>query len=207
MEELKELIICPRCGTLHKRVKLSSPKESARCWKCNKLLYRGCQGLEYKLLSFTFTALILFILANLFPIVEIDIGGGIKSRMVLLEALLFLYKQGFLFISLFGLLVLEIFPLMTILALFLFSLFVVFRVDKELARKALIVAGRLSEWNMVDIFFISILVAMVKIYEYAYIDFGVAFWSMAFFVILSIYLFRYLGIPMMWELWERKFEV
>ncbi|NPA04435.1 MAG: hypothetical protein GXO61_06190 [Epsilonproteobacteria bacterium] len=205
MEDLKNLVICPRCGSLHKRIKLSSPKESARCWRCNKLLYRGYKGLEYQLLSFTFTALILFTLANLFPIVEIDIGGGVKSRMVLLEALLFLYKQGFLFISLFGLLVLEVFPLITILSLFLFSLFVVLGTHKEGAKKALIVAGRLSEWNMLDIFFISILVAMVKIYEYAYIDFGVAFWSMAFFVGIEIYLFRYIKLSQMWDLWEQKF--
>jgi uncharacterized paraquat-inducible protein A len=59
---------------------------------------------------------------------------------------------------------------------------------------------------MLDIFFVSVLVAMVKMYEYATILFGAAFWAMAFVVALELYLFRYIGIEQIWQVWEDRFD-
>ena len=203
MLELRKLIICPRCGALHIKRRLA-PEEVACCSVCDERLMRSCVGVEYKVVAFSFTALIFFVIANLFPIVSIDIGG-LDSSMRLYEAIYRLFQEGFVVIAFFSFLVLELYPALLMIALLLFGVSMIVGA-KEASRSILQAIGTLEGWSMVDIFFVSILVAMVKVYEYASIEFGIAFWSMALFVAIEIYLVRFIGTQTLWEAWERRFD-
>ncbi len=203
MQDWKRVIICPQCGALHKKPKLKA-KEIACCARCGRRLLRGDEGLEYRLFAFSFAAIVFFVISNLFFIVSIDIGG-ISASMRLLEAIWRLFEDGYVLIAFFSLLVLEIYPLLLMGALFISSLAMIVGLCR-LSWYGLLLASFLESWSMIDIFFVSILVAMVKIYEYAQITFGIAFWSLAIFVAIEIYLLRSIGMESFWEAWERRFE-
>ncbi|BCD61555.1 paraquat-inducible protein A [Nitratiruptor sp. YY08-26] len=199
MNNLKDLTICPRCQTLHKKLPLSK-KEEAHCANCNARLYKNYTDLPQRALALSLAALIFFAIATTFPIIQIDFAGSFSS-VNLLDAIWQLLHEGYIFMALFAFLVLFLFPLLLMGTLFIFSLLLVMK-KRVFAKWVLQFMTLLSRWSMLDIFFVSILVAMVKIYEYAHIHFGLAFWAMALFVLLEIYLTRYITIEQYWDKWE-----
>ncbi len=200
MDNLQDLIICPRCQTLHKKRPLQ-PKEEARCINCNAVLYRYIPHLLSRILALSMTALLCFLIAVNFPLVRIDLAGN-YATINLLDAIWQLLDKGYIFIAVFSFLVLFLFPLLLVGSLFLFAV-AVMRRKRAFAKILLQFITLLSRWSMLDIFFISILVALIKIYEYAHIYFGFAFWALACFVLLEIYLTRYITIEQYWDMWER----
>ncbi len=200
MKKEKDLLICPRCFTVHKKLPLSKRHE-ARCQRCNEVLLRGCDTLEWRVLALSISALIFLGLALAFPLVDIDLGG-VSSSLNMIDAISKLWGDGYLFIAIFALFVLVLFPLLLMGTLLIVSIAMILR-RKRLARNLLILATTLSHWSMLDIFFVSILVALVKIYEYAQIRFDIAFLALALFVFIEIYLTRYIKLEWYWERWER----
>ncbi len=201
----KNIILCPRCFTPHKKLPLA-PKEEARCVRCQALLYRYRSGLEYLLLTLSTLSLLCLLIANVSPLLRINFGE-LSARTLLLEAILSLFDKGFVFISFFSLLVLEVFPWLLMGTLSLFSILVLLRRGKVIAKGSLILVEIFRRWSMLDIFFIAILVAMIKVYQYAQIHFGVAFWALGIFVLLEIYVVKSIRIEELWELWERRYEM
>ena len=200
MQNEKELLICPRCFTLHKKPSLTKQDE-ARCRQCGKVLMRNVEGLEWRVLAFSISGLIFLLLALLFPLVDIDLAG-VKSSLNMIDAVIKLWESGQLFIALFAFLVLMLFPLLLIGSLLMVSIAMIARY-KRLARDLLVFATTLSHWSMLDIFFVSILVALIKIYEYAQIRFDSAFIALALFIAIEIYLTKYIKLEWYWERWEQ----
>ncbi len=201
----KDIILCPRCFTPHKKLPLA-PKEEARCVRCQALLYRYRAGLEYLLLILSTLSLLCLLIANVSPLLRINFGE-LSAHALLLEAILSLFDKGFVFISFFSLLVLEVFPWLLMGTLSLFATLVLLQRGKIIAKGSLILIEIFRRWSMLDIFFIAILVAMVKVYQYAQIHFGMAFWALGGFVLLEIYVIKSIRIEELWELWERRYEM
>ncbi|BCD67525.1 paraquat-inducible protein A [Nitratiruptor sp. YY09-18] len=180
--------------------------EAAYCATCESFLYSNDPLLLQKLFAFSLSALIFFTIANIYPIVAINISG-LQGELTLLEAILRLFDEEFVFVSFFSLLVLFIFPLLLMVLLFCYAFLMLFFPLCTLSKNILIAISVVRRWSMLDIFFIAILVALIKIYEYSSIYFGPAFWSLAIFIIIEIYLVRMQPIDMLWSIWEERCEV
>jgi paraquat-inducible protein A len=200
MDNLKKIVICHLCQTPHKKRRLR-PNEEARCVECDSLLYREYPDLFLRVFAFSLTGLIFFLLANVYPIVEIDLSG-LHAGTTLIGAIEELFTKGYILISLFSVLVLVLFPLFIFVSLLLFSLLMSFGKFSHFAKEILILVSYMKKWSMLDIFFIAILVAMVKIYQYGSIHFDIAFWSMGIVVLVEIYLTRYIPLDTLWDRWE-----
>ena len=202
MENPKELVICPVCQTLHKRLPLKEGEE-AHCVNCDTYLYSSLGGIEYKLLSYSFAGLLFFAIALLFPIVHISFGP-MQSEANLIEAIVSLFNAGYVIVAIFSFAVLVLYPFFVLFFSFLFALFVLTNA-KRATKRVLIALSLIYRWSMLDIFFVSILVAMVKIFEYAAIEFRVAFFAMLFVVLFEIYLSHFVKIENLWDYWEDRF--
>ncbi len=202
--ELKDLIICYKCQTLQKRRKLKKD-EVAKCVACETFLYKEYTDLKYRIFAFSLSGIIFLLIANFFPLVKINLAS-FESNLRLYEAILSIYHDGFILIAFFSLLVLVIFPLFLMILLFLFSLFLILNTNKTFAKKILILLGYVKPWSMLDIFFVALLVAMIKIFNYASIEFNIAFISMAIFIVIEIYLSSYIRVEMLWDMWEMNYK-
>jgi len=203
MQDLKDIVICHKCYKPHKRVRLQ-PKEEARCQRCDSLLYKSTVGLEYKIFSYSLTALILYSISMIYPVIDINLAGN-KSLLNIPQTILHLFENGYLLVSFFSLMVLVIFPLIVMFLLFLFSIFMIIRKNKALTKNILKLLEKFNHWSMLDIFFVSLLVAMVKIFDYALIEFDIAFISLVLFIIIELYLTRHIYIESLWDLWEERY--
>jgi len=66
-----------------------------------------------------------------------------------------------------------------------------------------VLLSRITPWSMADIFFISILVALVKLIAFGQIHIGIAFWALMVFVLIDIYITKNIQISEIWMLRKR----
>jgi len=148
--------------------------------------------------------LMLFAISMIYPVIDINLAGS-RSLLNIPETIFLLFESGYLLVSFFALMVLVIFPFIVMFLLFVFSIFVIIRKNSNLTKSILKLLESFTHWSMLDIFFVSILVAMVKIFDYALIEFDVGFVSLIFFIIIELYLTRHIYIESLWDLWEDRY--
>jgi len=202
--ELDKLVICKKCATLHKKIFLSG-KTKAICTTCHSTLYRKHEDLLNKSLALSITTLIFFITANLFPIVTIDFAGSIQS-ITLSSVFLTMFEKQFYFTGILSAFVIFLLPLTLIVNFIILLIFMKLKIKKNAVKKMLVLLSHLLPWNMIEIFLISILVAMVKLIGYAEIHFGISFWAMIMFVFIDMYMTKNISMIALWGMKERIYE-
>jgi len=203
-ERLERLIVCPKCHTLHQKVPLSHGK-SAVCKKCGKILYRYDVRTLERGLALSITGLILFVVANFFPLVKVDLLGH-EQHVTIISMIFSLFENGFYVVGITTAFLIFIFPLMILLIYILLSWLMITRRGYRLTKELLILLSKLLPWSMLDIYLVSILVALVKLVGYMQIHFGLSFWTLALFVLLDIYLGKSVHIGELWELRNRLYH-
>jgi paraquat-inducible protein A len=192
---MNKIVLCPKCNTPNLRKKLNK-NEIAVCSKCGKPLYKNIEGIQYLLFSFSFSAFLFFLIANLYPIIEIDIMGY-KGSFSILETIFYLYSKGYVFLSLFTFFTVFFFPLILIIVSFIFSFFLIIKIK---SKQLLIAIGVLKDFIYIDIFFVGILVSLVKVINYGDIILNIGFFAYIFVLIYFIYFFKYIDFNNYWDL-------
>ncbi len=201
---LDDLIICNKCNTLHKKVKL--PKGGvARCSECGNIMYRNISEAFAKGVAFSITALILYIVASIFPIIEVSIGG-VKNSLTIPQMIYTLFNEGYFVVGAIITTVLVITPLSVILSYLLLAILVKFKIFKSLSRHIISFLIISRDWEMIDIFAISILVALVKLFGYAEVSFGVSFVALILFVIVDIFFLKNIRPIEIWSYFNREYN-
>jgi len=201
-QELDNLIICKKCHTLHEKISLPN-KKKALCTKCNVVLYQEDKNIIDKTLALVLAAAISLIIAYQYTIVTINIQGLEKSLTVGSLFIVIMeneqYIVGVMFIFL-----IVIFPITIIFSMLTLLYLMKIKKAPYLTKRLLILLAHIRPWSMVDIFFISLLVAMVKLFDYAYIELGVSFIAFIFTLILDIIITKKVSF---YELWDKHTEI
>ena len=202
-DALDNFIICPQCYTLHEEVPIKDGTKAC-CSECGAILYRYDSKLIEHGLALSITGFIFFILANVFPLVKIEILGH-EQFITIPKTFISLFESGFFIVGLICSFLIFIFPLMIFsINMLLFTLLKMKRGEK-LSRELLVLLSHITPWSMSDIFLISILVAMVKLIGYAQINMGISFWALLVFVLLDLYITKSIHVSEIWMLRKRIF--
>ena len=176
------LLACPECDALQ----LVPRKEAAtyRCPRCGAVVYRAVPGRLGQALALCLAAIVCFVLANSFPIVAIEAAGD-SVDATLIGAARALEAQQMDLVAIVVILTTVIVPcidLFCTLALLLFA-----RARHPSPALALLFRTResLRPWNMVEIFVLGSLVAIVKLGSLASVILGTGIWSLGAFIVLS----------------------
>ncbi len=200
-DALDNLIICHQCYTLHEEIPIKDGSKAC-CSVCGGILYRYDNRLIDHGLALSITGLIFFILANVFPLVQIDILGS-EQYITIPKTIFSLFESGFYVVGMICAFLIFIFPLMIFaINLILFTLLKFERGDLW-TKDLLILLSHITPWSMTDIFLISILVALVKLIGYAQIHMGISFWALAVFVLIDLYIVKRLHLSEVWMLRKR----
>jgi paraquat-inducible protein A len=202
-EELDDIIICQKCFTIHKIVEIKDGSK-ALCSECKNILYRYDSNLAKKGLALSITAFIFLLIANIFPLVMVNILGN-ESYITISKTFLMLFDSGFFIVGFMVMSLIFLFPfIITILYMIIFFL-LYFKIGKRLSRDILILISHIEPWSMAEIFLVSILVSLVKLIGYAQIHIGVSFWALILYIIFDIYITKSIRIYELWSLRERVF--
>jgi len=203
-KKLDRLIMCQKCQTLHDKVDIPQGK-SATCSNCGKILYHHDNHIVSRGLALSITGIILFFVANLFPLVKVELFGHIQ-HVTIVSMILSLLQNDFYIVGIVVSFLIFIFPLLILLIYFAFMLMILTNRGKEQTKELLILLYKLLPWSMVEIYVVSILVALVKLIGYMEIHFGLSFWALILFMILDVYLGKSLNIGELWELRRRRYH-
>ncbi len=201
-DELDHYIICHKCHTLHKEVAIKDGSK-ALCSKCRMVLYRKDSRLIELGLALSITGLVFFILANLFPLIKIDILGT-ETFITIGSMVVSLAQSGYYLVGLVVLYLIIIFPLMIFLLYITIFLLMKFQAHEYVVKRLLILLAKIQPWHMSDIFLVSILVAAVKLFAMAQIHMGISFWTLFIFVLIDVYITKNIHLG---ELWAFKREI
>ncbi len=183
MEEVPDLIACEGCDAVYQRASLR-PRELAQCPRCGAELERHAGGLQHRLLPLTLASLILFLIANLFPIVEIQLQG-LGSQTTLAGAVVMLQAERMSLVALLVLATTLLFPLLQLLIL-AYLMVPLSRRRRPLGFALLVrLVQMLRPWGMIEVFLLGVLVAIIKLSGMATVVLGPALWA---FVALTVLL-------------------
>ena len=183
MVELPDVVVCEGCDAVWRKPRLR-PREVARCPRCATELARHAGGQRQRILPLAVASLILFALANLFPIVEIELRG-LRSQTTLLGAVIALTGEGMSEVALLVLATTLLFPLLQ-LCILLYLLLPVARGRRPPGFALLVrIMQSLRPWGMIEVFLLGVLVAIVKLSSMATVVAGPALWA---FVVLTVLL-------------------
>ncbi|HAP25735.1 MAG TPA: paraquat-inducible membrane protein A [Achromobacter sp.] len=182
------LIECEHCASIYRRHQLE-PGETANCARCGAVLWRYSGLTLSNWLALAITALIVFGVANAYPVASMSVQGMVQQAS-LLDSISITWRQGHWLVS-----------IMTGLAGFalpLLQLTVLLWVLVPLSRgrepadfhAAMRLLGVLRPWCMVPVFLLGVLVAVVKLAGMAAVSPGIGLGAFGILTVLLTILGR-----------------
>jgi paraquat-inducible protein A len=179
-------IACRICGQLQVLPKLS-PGFSATCCRCGSLLAEHKTDPIRRTLALTVAALILYLPANIYPILLMD-WHGVYSENTVWQGCVRLYQSGEWLVAsvvLFASIVIPMIKLLGLLFLVAASKFNLSMWRKQRYRIYRFIEV-IGPWAMLDVFLLSILVALVKLGQLATILPGPGLLAFTALVVLTL---------------------
>jgi len=169
------LVACRECDLLLREIDLA-PGKSAVCCRCGATLYRNTPDSLDRTLALTLAAAILFLIANYYPIMGIDMQGN-RNATNLLGAVSSLWDQHMHMVSTLVFVTTILVP--TLELCMLLFLLLPLKLDQHPPGIPLVlrVLQGIKPWGMVEVFMLGILVALVKLTDSSRIIPGIALWS------------------------------
>jgi paraquat-inducible protein A len=155
-----ELVICSYCDTVHRRVEVAVRK-TMRCVTCDSPLYRGNADLG-AMLAVTLTAATAFAIANALPLLTLT-SQGHQTRATLWRAIVASYDSQLPVVAAALSLTLLVAPTVE-LGLLLWVLVPLCLRTRPLGfAQAMWILRALRPWRMMEVFFLGVVVAAVKL--------------------------------------------
>jgi paraquat-inducible protein A len=199
MKSFPNLIACEHCDAIYRRPVLAVG-EAARCETCAAPLYRHARLDIDGWLALTVTALVVYVLANACPLIQVSFRG-LHNEATLWRSAMALASGPITLIAVPAALTVIAVPLLQMLLL----AWVLLHARKgrrapgfRMAMKALV---RLRPWSMLEVALIGILVSVIKLAGFLHVIPGVGLWSIG---VLTVLLALIAGpdTRLLWELTE-----
>lgn len=168
---------CPECDLIQGKADMPE-RGVALCVRCGADLYRKIPNSVQRTLAFTVTALLLFVLANSFPLMELELQGT-RNASTLLGAVHALFDQRLGAVGMLVLATTVLVPLIEMSAVL--YLLLPLRAGRRARGYALVyrLTQVVQPWGMIEVFMLGVLVSVVKLSTVATVIPGIALWSFA----------------------------
>src|SRR5258708_11967465 len=172
MTTTHSLIACPECDTLQRAIALPEGAV-AQCALCATPLYRNKPHTVEHTLAFFMRAAILFVIANLHPMLSLE-AQGLRTTTTLLGASQALFNHGETLLAILVFMTTILFPGVEI-ATMIYMLGALHRVHvPRLMRLAFRVVEAVRPWGMIQVLMLGTLVSLVKLSHIAAVFPGTA---------------------------------
>jgi paraquat-inducible protein A len=193
------LLVCHHCDTVYRRRALARG-EVARCRRCDAELERHQRLNEDALLALVLAALIIFVQANIWPIVTLGLNGQQVSA-TLWGIVLAMWRDSSVLVALLVAATLFFFPLLDLTLLGWLLWFARRGRRAPGFRRAMVTLHYLGPWTMSEVFVIGVMVAMVKAHVYFDVTPDAGIYSYAALMLL-ITVFSGVDLRPLWDIGE-----
>ena len=176
MTKTHTLIACRECDCLQREVPLP-PGGVAQCMRCGAQLYRNKPASVERTLAFFAGATILFLVANIYPLLSLE-TQGMRVTTTLFGAAEALYATGDTSLAILVFVFTILFPAVEIAAM----IYMLGALERGFVPRARPVVFRAVEavrpWGMIEVFMVGTLVSLVKLSHIASVIPGVALFAL-----------------------------
>ena len=168
----RQAIACGVCGQVHART-APAAGVTQRCCRCRAVLERGIgQSLSFTA-AFALAALLLYVPANVFPILNLELYGA-YSESTVWDGVHTFYRDGDYLMAGIVLMASIVVPAMKLLAIFFLVVTTAIGSGRwRLFRTRLFTTVEsIGRWAMLDVFVLSIWVAVVKLGSLGHVSVG-----------------------------------
>lgn len=185
---METLVACRTCG-LSQRMEKLRPGMTAECCRCGSILYERKADSLRRTAAFTLAALIFYVPANIYPILRMQSYGAYSDSTVY-DGCVKLFQDGQWVVAVIVFLASILIPLFKLLGLFFLVVTARFRSARKRPERTWVlrIIRVIGPWAMLDVFLLSVLVALVKLEPIAAVRAGpglLAFTSVVALTILA----------------------
>lgn len=200
MRTFPHLIVCRDCDTVYRRPRLA-PGDTARCETCEATLHGARHPNVDGWLALTVTAGIVFAIANVCPLIRVDLHG-LHSEATLWQSVMALAHGASAPIAVPTALAVVVVPFLQIALLAWVLAYA--RAGRQAPgfATAMRLLAALQPWSMVEVALLGVLVSIVKLSGVLKVVPGVGIWAMAASMVLITLIARS-DLQQLWDLTER----
>jgi paraquat-inducible protein A len=193
------LISCKNCEKVYTRENYSEFK----CIRCGHTVRRRVKNTIQFSLALVLSALLLFILAMIYPMMEIT-QFGVKVDSTIFQGVISFINYGDYFVAIVILTASIIIPLVKLLSLlFIFvSLWIDTPFSNKTKLKIFYFIEYIGKWSMIDIYVVAMLASTIQLDEVFNIKGGIAATSFAIVVVLTMIAANKFDTRIIWD--ERR---
>lgn len=190
------LISCKNCHKMYERENF----DNFTCTRCNHLVRKRIKDSLQVSLALTICAILLYIPAMLYPIMEVT-RLGVKIESTILEGVISFLGQGSYFIAIVVFTASVIIPMIKLVGLLFIFISLKINVKMHNNRKILIFkfVEAIGKWSMIDIYVVALLASIVQLDEIFNIKGGIAATSFALMVILTMIAANRFDTRIIWD--------
>ena len=191
-----QLIICEHCDCVYEKVTLVEHQKTL-CTCCGAVLQRHNRLTVEQRLALTCAALMLWIFANVYPVMTISLKG-IKNSATLWDSVLALSHGPITFIALVAAIAMIIAPIFQLLLLIWVLGFALSHQRSPGFKFCMRWLEALRPWSMLEVCFLGAMVAVIKLAGFLHVLPGIGLFALA---VLSLVVIRIAGRDIR-ELWD-----
>lgn len=192
------VLACETCG-LAQRVAELPPGTVAECIRCGYPVSSHSYGVDITA-ALALAALVLYVPANLYPILKMDIYGA-YSESTVWDGVVSLWQHNEYFVAIVVFLASIVIPLVKLLGLFFLVVSVKWGYGRRLRGRTRVYKfiDAIGPWAMLDVFLLAILVALVKLGALGHVLPGPGLLPFSLVVGLTILASQAFDTKLIWE--------
>ena len=199
---MESLIACHECDLLHR--KQSLPRGgTAKCIRCGAKLYSRKRNSVNRVLAWTIAGLILFIVANVYPLLTFRLEAQVQET-TLISGVLALYDQGMWIVAGVVFFTSILAPLLQLMGMLYVILPLKFNQRPWALPFFFRVVRGFKPWGMMEVFMLGILVSFVKLAKMATLIPGTALYAFLVLIFVLAASAASLDPHIVWERSEKR---
>lgn len=194
---LDNLVACHECDLLMRKPVLAHG-EKALCPRCGYELYANRYNVVQRSLALVIAALLLFIPANFLPIMQLNLLGQ-SSQDTVWSGVVALFDTGMQSVSVIVFLCSMGIPLLKLLCQLAVLLSIRFDVGRSYGLLLYRIYHHIREWGMLEVYFMGVLVAIVKLADMAAITVGLGLVCFIGLLLIQVWLEVVMSPHQIWQ--------
>lgn len=183
---METIIACKTCGLVQRMEELQ-PGTAAECCRCGSIISKHKVNSIERTAAFSLAALIFYVPANIYPILRMNYYGAYTENTVW-DGCVRLFQDGQWLVAVIVFLASILIPLFKLLALFYLVATAKFKSSRRRQERTWIykTIEVIGPWAMLDVFLLSVLVALVRLRKLASVYPGPGLLAFTLVVVLII---------------------
>lgn len=194
-------ISCSQCDLIHKIPPVAT-HANAYCVRCGAELFRSRPDTINRSIAWTLSSAVLFLVAVSFPFIAL-VSQGVERQTGLLTGVYEIYMQGMTSLAILVALTCVVSPIIQMLGLLYVLLPLRFNRTFPHMESVLRLFQQIRRWNMMEVFLLGILVALVKLSDIATIVPGIAVYAFALLTVCHAFAVSSVDAFQVWKQIER----